>query len=526
MRDATMFRLAFAAATLKGLVIAAFVLHACGAHAQDGAPADAIAQLGSRIDAQLDAPRFAAASWGVSIVSLDSGKTLYQHNADRLLVPASTAKLYTASLALHTFGSEYRIPTTVFATARPTRDGQLRGDLVLYGYGDPTLGIDRHADWAHTLAMQIRKAGVTQVRGDLVGDATRYAAPLYGSGWEAADLQQWFGASTSALSVDDNVVKLTIKPAPQIGQLAKIDFDPETSAPQLDNALRTVPARTPGDISLIRRPGNNTLYAFGSIAANAGEQNYKVALADPALVAAIQLRQALADVGVAVTGKLRSVYWPARNDMMADKDRIEIARDWSPTLGEIIHRGLKVSQNLYMHNLLLLVGARENDQRIAALDEGARPLAFRSSETLGIDAMRRFLGSLGISPHEVDLEEGAGLSRRDLTTAAAMTKLLVATADSPKYLALRQALPEAGVDGTLLGRMRKSAALGQVHAKTGSMSMNTALAGYVTTAAGERLAFALLLNNYSPNDDGEARSSAELDNIAIMLAELRQRSSR
>ncbi len=521
-----MVRLALAATLLKAIAIIVFVLQSGSASSQDGATQNDIAQLARRIDAQLDAPHFAAASWGVSVVSLDSRKILYQRSADRLLVPASIAKLYTAALALHTFGSEYRIPTTVFATARAGRDGQLRGDLVLYGYGDPTLGIGSHADWAHTLAMQIRKAGVTQVRGDLIGDATRYAAPLYGSGWEAADLQHWFGAPTSALSIDDNVVKLAITPAPQVGKFAKIEFHPATSAPKLDNTLRTAPARTPGDISLIRRPGSNTLYAFGSIAADVGEQNYKVALADPALVAVIQLRQALADVGIAITGTLRSVYWPSRDEALADKDRIEMAKDWSPTLGEIIHRGLKVSQNLYMHNLLLLVGARENDQRIAVLEDDARPLAFRSSETLGSDAMGRFLGSLGITPREVELEEGAGLSRRDLTTASAMTKLLVATAVDPKYLALRQALPEAGIDGTLLARMRNSVALGQVHAKTGSMSMNTALAGYVTTAAGERLAFAIMLNNYKPNGDGAARSSAELDSIAILLAELRQRSVR
>ena len=526
MRETSIFRLAFAAATIKAIVIVAFVLHACSARAQDGASARDIAQLSSRIDAQLDAPRFAAASWGISVVSVDTGKTLYQRNDKRLLVPSSTAKQYTAALVLHTFGDGYRIPTTVFSTVRPGRAGELKGDLILYGYGDPTLGMDRHSDWANTLALQIRKAGITRIAGNLVGDATRFAAPLYGSGWEAADLQHWFGAPTSSLSVDDNVVTVTIKPAPQAGQLAKIQFEPKTSAPQLDNTLRTVPARTPGDISLIRRPGTNLLYAFGSIAANAGEKNYKVALADPALAAVIQLRQALADLGIAVTGKLRSLYWPAHDDARADVALIEIGKDWSPPLAEIIHRGLKVSQNLYMHNLLLLVGARENDNRMTKLEDGARPLAFRSSETLAIDAMRRFVAGLGIDPREVDLEEGAGLSRRDLITASAMTGLLVAVASDPKYVALRDALPEAGVDGTLLGRMRKSPAKGQVRAKTGSMSMNSALAGYVTTAAGERLAFALMLNNYSANGDGESRASRELDAIAIILAELRQRSSR
>lgn len=526
MREQSIFRLAFAAATIKAIVIVAFVLHACSARAQDGASASDIAQLSARIDDQLDAPRFAAASWGVSVVSVDTGKVLYQRNSERLLVPASTAKLYTAALALHTFGDGYRIPTTVFSTARAGRAGELKGDLILYGYGDPTLGIDSHSDWANTLAMQVRKAGITRIVGDLVGDATRFAAPLYGSGWEAADLQHWFGAPTSALSVDENVVKVTISPAPQAGQLAKIQFEPKTSAPQLENTLRTVPARTSGDVSLIRRPGTNLLHAFGSVAANAGVQTYKVALTDPALVAVIQLRQALADVGIAVTGKLRSVYWPAHDDARADASLIEIGRDWSPPLADVIRRGLKVSQNLYMHNLLLLVGARENDQRIATQQQGARPLEFRSSETLGMDAMRRFVATLGIAPRDVDMEEGAGLSRRDLITASAMTKLLAAIADDPKYVALRVALPEAGVDGTLLGRMRKSAAMGRVYAKTGSMSMNSALAGYVTTAAGERLAFALMLNNYSPFGDVDARASSELDTIAIILAELRQRSSR
>ncbi|MFZ2237369.1 MAG: D-alanyl-D-alanine carboxypeptidase/D-alanyl-D-alanine-endopeptidase [Dokdonella sp.] len=515
-------RIAFAAAAAKGLLIAWFVIHSLAARAQDAAPTNNAATLATRIDAQLDDSRFNAASWGVKVVSIDTGKTVYQRNAERLLVPASTAKLFTAALALHTFGSDYRIPTMVFGTKRPAKNGELHGDLVLYGYGDPTLGIDRHSDWANTLAMQIRKAGVTRVTGDLVADATRYAAPLYGSGWEAADLQHWFGAPASAISVDDNTVKLSIKPGVQPGQLARIEFDPKTSAPSLDNRLRTVPARTPGDISLIRRPGSNTLYAFGSIAANAGEQNYRVALADPALVAAIQLRQALADVGVAVSGKLRSVYWPAVNEKPEGSELIKLASDWSPPLSEIVRRGLKVSQNLYLQNLLMLVGASESDKRIAAQEEGARPLAFRSSETLGIDAMRRFVGGLGISPREVELEEGAGLSRRDLTTASAMTRLLTATADDPKFLALRQALPEAGVDGTLIGRMRKSAAKGQVFAKTGSMSMNYALAGYATTTAGERLAFALLLNNYAPNGTANARASSELDNIAVMLAELGQ----
>lgn len=521
-------RIAFAMTAAKGLVIALFVLHALStARAQELSPTAArndVASLAARMDALVDAPRFAAAAWGIRVVSLDSGKAIYQRNAEKLLVPASTAKLFTAALALDSFGADYRIPTVVFGTARPARDGGLRGDLILYGYGDPTLGIDQRADWAHVLAKQLRETGLREVKGDLVADATRFAAPLYGSGWEAADLQHWFGAPASALSVDDNTVKLRIQPGAQPGLLARIAFTPESSAPALENRLRTVPARTPGDISLIRRPGDHTLYAFGSIAANAGEQNYRIALADPALIAAVQLRQALADMGIGVRGRLRSLYWPAEDPARNGVELIKLAEDWSPPLADIVRRGLKVSHNGYLQNLLLMVGAREADQRLAELPEGTRASAFRGSEKRGLDVLQRYVARLGIPVEQVDLEEGSGLSRRDLVTASAMVTLLRAQADGEREVAFRRALPEAGVDGTLLGRMRNSAAAGRIHAKTGSMSMNTSLAGYATTAAGERLAFAFLLNNYQPSGDANARASSELDALAIALAELAERS--
>lgn len=491
--------------------------------AQDGAARAAHGQPGSlaaRIDAHVDAPRFAAASWGIEVVSIDSGRTLYSRHPQRLLVPASVAKLFTAVTVLDRFGPDHRIATTVYATAPLVRDGVLRGDLVLYGNGDPSLGIDTRKDWAKNLALALRRAGLREVRGDLFADATRFAAPRYGSGWEAADLQSWFGTSTSALTVDDNVVAVTVAPASAAGQLATIRFEPEASAPRLDNTLRTVPARTAFDISLIRRPGEPTLFAFGSIAANAGERRYRIALDDPARIAGEQLRKAMSAAGIGIRGDVRSLYWPERRRAETDMPLVKLAEDWSPPLSDLVRRGMKVSHNLYLQNLLLVVGADEGDRVIAAQPDAARPPAFRSSEKLGLDAMQRYLRTLGIGRNEVDLEDGAGLSRRNLVTANAIVRLLVGLADDPRHLAFRQSLPEAGIDGTLAGRMRNSAAASHVFAKTGSLSMTWSLAGYATTRAGERLAFAFLLNNYQPPDGASVRPGAELDALALMLAEL------
>jgi hypothetical protein len=103
------------------------------------APARAIPPIAARIGAFIAQPRFAHADWGISVVSLDSGKTLYAHDAHKLFAPASNAKLYTAALALSSLG-EVRFGTTLYATAATGPSGALDGDLILYGGGDPSLG--------------------------------------------------------------------------------------------------------------------------------------------------------------------------------------------------------------------------------------------------------------------------------------------------------------------------------------------------------------------------------------------------
>lgn len=491
-----------------------------------GAVAADLAATRAQIDAILAEPRFAAASWGIQVQSLDSGRVVYAHEADRLRVPASTAKLYTAALVLATFGADYRIPTVLFATAPPARDGELHGDLVLVGYGDPALGADPAASWADTLAIALRKEGVTRVHGDLVADATRFAAPRYGSGWEAGDLQSWFGAPASALSVDENLVTVQVRPGAAVGDRALLRFEPPGSAPELVNRLVTVTRSAGSDVGLLRAPGERTLHAFGTIAAGSAERPYRLALADPAAVAGAQLQAALTRQGVTVDGRVRSVYWPeVRGERdAADAGRLRrIAQVESPPLGDLVRRGLKVSQNLYMQNLFLLVGAAEADAAHAANPDAA---GFTGTEQRAANALRRYLTGLGIAPQRAFVEDGAGLSRRNLTTASALTALLVHWGDGESGAPFRLALPQAGVDGSLTGRLRDTPAQGRVYAKTGAMSGVYALAGYLTTAAGERLAFTLLLNQYLPPEDGKAgRPSGELDRIVLALTALDQRSA-
>ncbi len=501
---------------MTGLMACSCWLNVATAAAAPQAISNNTAALAAQIDNQISQPRFAAASWGISVVSLDSGRTLYVHRADRLMQPASTAKLFTAALALSTLGAGYQIPTRLLASGT-IRDGRLNGPLVLYGTGDPTLGTPSSAAWAAQLAEQLYQRGVRQVRGDLIADDSYFTGPSFGSGWEAGDLQSWFGVPSSALSVGENIVDITLSPGSAAGLPASLGFDPVDAKMSLLGHITTTLSRTPADINLYRAPGDATLYAFGTVPAKSPPQHFKLSLPDPALVAGAQLRKALTDRGIVMTGEVHSLHWP-QDDAAFVARADTLAEIQSPPLMDILQRGLKRSQNLYLQNLFLSVGAHRQ-----ATEAATGMVPFASTEQWSVKALHQLLADIGMSPSTALIDEGTGLSRRDLVTPAAMVRLLTYLSAQPYAAQLRDALPIAGIDGTLAGQLRKTAAENNVHAKTGSMTYVHCLVGYVTSAAGERLAFAIMLNNYEPAADGPS-AGADVNAVALMLADFHGRS--
>ncbi|HEY8683256.1 MAG TPA: D-alanyl-D-alanine carboxypeptidase, partial [Rhodanobacter sp.] len=216
------------------------------------------AALASQIDALIRQPRFAAANWGISVVSLDSGRVLYAHRAAQLLQPASTAKLFTAALSLATWDQDYRMPTRLLSSGH-IRNGRLDGSLVLYGMGDPTLGSATSIDWADQLADQLAARKVRLVHGDLIADDSYFSGPAFGDGWEAGDLQSWFAVPSSALSTQENIVEITVHPGSAAGLPAELSFSPDDARPRLLGQLTTSLPGTPSDINLYRAPGDSTL---------------------------------------------------------------------------------------------------------------------------------------------------------------------------------------------------------------------------------------------------------------------------
>ncbi|HEU0037910.1 MAG TPA: D-alanyl-D-alanine carboxypeptidase/D-alanyl-D-alanine-endopeptidase [Verrucomicrobiae bacterium] len=507
------------------------------AHAQPAKPPATVAELQQRLADQVAQPQFAAGALGVKVVSLESGQTIFEHNAAKLLSPASNSKLYTVALALDQLGGDYRLKTSLYAEGRPNQSGTLKGDLIVYGRGDPTLNARLNGGdifkALEPLVAALTNAGVKRIRGDLIGDDSFIRGTPYGSGWDADDLQSYYGAEISALTINDNVVQLSVKPAEHEGDACKLALSPATTCLILSNRTETVAKDGRRSITFHRPLGENVVYVFGQMPLGSTNFTDDVTMHNPAGLFIALFKEALARHGIKVGGKLRTMNWLDRQAKPVDFEKlVELGSVESLPLRDLAREIMKPSQNLYTDLILAHVGALAQERRAPSRRERgngfqpaeAVPGAPQTSEDAGIRELGTFLAKAGVGQGDVHIEEGSGLSRNNLTTPNATIALLKFMSRHPEADAYLNSLPIAGVDGTLRNRMKGTPAAGNVRAKTGTLRWANALSGHVTTAAGERLIFSIMLNRYAA-PDAQHSGRVEIDKIAVMLAEFTGRSN-
>ena len=501
----------------------AYLLLFCisSAVAQQQSPAPrTLPELRSKISEVLAKPELASATVGIKVVSLDTGRVLFEENAAKLLRPASNMKLYTIATALDRLSPDYHFVTSVYAAARPDASGVVRGDLTIYGRGDPSIAARfNNGDYLkaiNDLAARIAGAGVKRVKGDLVGDESYFVGPKYGAGWDWEDLTWYYGAEITPLTVNDNALDLFVKPGPAVGQPALITTGPPDPLLTIVNKVVTSAKGLRREISIHRGLGENTITITGSIPLEDRGYTGGIGISHPAMLFVYLLRTSLAQKGVVITGKSRTTGELSQPAMITGVTisgtsaplQNEIATLQSPPFSAIVTQTLKPSQNLYTELILRTLGK-------VTPPAATTSIFGQTSEELGLEAVKSFLKTTGIRPEALVLNDGSGLSRDDMITAEASVQLLTFMSKHRYANVFRDALPIAGVDGTLRNRMRGTAAENNLRAKTGSLSSASSLGGYLTTAAGEKLAFSIMVNNYSR--EVEPRSAC-IDPIAVLLA--------
>lgn len=482
-----------------------------------GAQTRSLAQRLDQLWKQEELPEGAFA--GLAVLDPATGRLLFSRNGSRLFTPASNTKLFSTALALAKLGPEYRLETEVRAEGELFEDaGILRGDLVLVGKGDPSIGArqfpysresSRHRDYSipamEDLANAVVARGIRVIEGDVVGDDTAYPWEPFREGWAQDDALHAYGAPVSALTLNDNTLRLTIFAGMRDGEPARLSLQPDLEYYDILNEVHTVKGAK-ASLKWERISGQRLLLLRGTLPPGAPPRIEQVAVDDPALFAAKYFRQALLRRGVTIRGSARARHRTSAEYSVGDKAEQEVRAGTvihvrlSPPLSELIAMVNKESQNLHAELLLCEVARAQNGV---------------GSRTAAIAELRRFLVSHGAAIDGVAFADASGLARMNLVSPETTARLLAAMWNGSHRQAWVDSLPIGGKDGTLSGRFSGSALGESVFAKTGTLRGVAALSGYVKTRSGKVLAFSAMVNNHG-GPGSEARQF--LDKLALEIA--------
>ncbi|HEY6046333.1 MAG TPA: D-alanyl-D-alanine carboxypeptidase/D-alanyl-D-alanine-endopeptidase [Pyrinomonadaceae bacterium] len=465
--------------------------------------------LAGELDRTIDESASGNARWGVFVTSMNDGRVIYSRNGDKLFTPASNMKIFTTAVALDLLGPDYRWRTSAYTESQIDSSGTIAGDLILYGRGAPDFD-SKQKESLPALVDQLYQRGLRHVRGNIIGDQSYFRGSLYGDGWQWNDLQWYFGAEPSALSIDENTVEVTIAPAGKAGSSADVVITPNDNYVRLTNSTKTADGDTPTTIGIIRDLSSNDLRVWGEFPTRGRSFSAFLSIYDPARRAATLLKQALIARGIRVDGEPQDRDARVPEDKKFDPQKaIEMAFVESKSLGEIVRKTNKESNNLYAELILRTLG---KERGTSAPDPDQRRNRARGDDVAGVAVIQSWLNSHGIPAKALALHDGSGLSRLDLITPESAARLLAEMAKSAASNVFRDSLPIAGRDGTLNGRLVSTS--GRILAKTGTLTYDHSLSGYALTSGGEVLSFSILCNDAA----GESRPVGTIDALAKLLA--------
>jgi D-alanyl-D-alanine carboxypeptidase/D-alanyl-D-alanine-endopeptidase (penicillin-binding protein 4) len=406
----------------------------------------------------------ALATSGIAVVD-GNGRTLFARRERTPMTPASTFKVLVGAAALQTLGPDFRFATTLESVDDPA-DGAIHGNVYFVGTGDPLLTRDDLRGGVAAVA----RAGVREISGAVVADASVFGGPEQNSAWEPDDLQYGYAAGTSALSLDQGTVEFHLVPA-SVGLRARIRVLPPSSVVRVMGSVITSYATL---LTIQRDAARNDFTFSGRVAAGA-EQSFWRPVIDLPRYAADVARTMLRDRGVRVDGGVRAGVAPVAPYVLW--------RHRSPKLRDLVHEMMLESNNHFAEQLLRAVGATRGT----------------GTEANGALVERAILVRGGVPQEGLRIVDGSGLAPTDRVTPLTLAVLLARTAVEPAGALFVGSLPRVGIEGTVRWR-HVTSARGRARAKSGHIAHVNALTGYVQTARHGRVAFAIIVNDRRADD--------------------------
>lgn len=473
------------------------------------------------IDPLVNDRRFRTAQWGILVVDPERGDTLYSRNPGTLFVPASNQKIITGAVALRQLGPDFRF-STIVTSAGAISGPVLRGDLVLLGTGDPSMSDRLQGDGMRPLraiADSLYRRGVRRITGKLVSGLDAFPDGALGWGWAWNDLDQPYAAGVDELLLNEGTARLLVRGGDRDGDPVQVRTSPARTYPKVRVAAATTSKgqRSP-NVFVVQDPTGGGLVVDGTIAPR-DTADLAIAFRDQTVAFLEALREALNDRGIVVDGGIqpRTLRGGSSGGVSSDIGSSAEARA-RPAPGPGRYALFAIMSPPLRQILMVFEKNSVNQIGEALLKTLGRMRAGTGTYETGTEAIRRQLLAWGASPDGFIVRDGSGLSRLNLVSAETMVRVLDGARKDTAFRAFYDALPVAGVDGTLGRRLAGGAARGNVRAKTGTLEQVRALSGYVTTANGRLLIFSILCNNWTTSPDEVIDT---IDEVVARLARLR-----
>jgi len=443
--------------------------------------------LNQSLDALIQSKPLKHASVSFNLIDLKDGKSIQSINPQMALIPASSMKVLTTSAALGLLGKEHTFKTELYYCGNLDEDGTLTGDIILKGYGDPTLGSDRikgNLDLNGIFALfaqKISEAGIHCISGDIIIDNAAYGTAKVSPSWLWEDLGNYYASGAWSLNINENLYYINFQQKNKEGSLIEIkSLSPEIPFLSLKSEILAGPKGSRDNAYIFGGPHQYERYIRGSIPPGNGIFKIKGSMPDPEYFAAHQLKKAISKMGIAHSGYLTKSTWLEDE---IDKTSMQlIFQHQSPSVAEIVALANSKSINLYCDALLLEMGKRVGSPTLEN----------------GIKAIVDFWVSKGLDKDAIFLQDGSGLSPRNSISSEALSRLFyLVSQDKALYPSFFKSLSVAGESGTLRGMLKNSSARGNVYAKSGYIDRVLTYTGYVHASSGNKYAFSIMINNFT-----------------------------
>ncbi|MEA5457591.1 D-alanyl-D-alanine carboxypeptidase/D-alanyl-D-alanine-endopeptidase [Arcicella sp. LKC2W] len=461
-----------------------------------------------KIDSLVTSPFLENGFIGLSIKSVNSDLNIVEYNAKKSLTPASTLKLVSSATALMALGSDFKYTTTLEYSGE-IKDSILTGNIIIKGSGDPSLGSWRfknqpdYKQLTENWAKKIKSLGIKEIRGRVFGDGSFFDENVISDGWIWGDMGNYYGAGAYGLNMNENLYWATFNPAKYMENAPLVKTAPDLPYYTKINRVLTDKAGTGDQVNIYSTPYQDVLIMEGFVPTG---DNFSVkgSIPDPALFSAFFLHKKLEELNVKISESPISILEANKKNISFQKPLQSTTIDslLSPPLKDLVKECNLHSINLYAE---------------AFLKTPSIILNLGSTTDAAVKGLKQIWLTKGVKFEGLKIKDGSGLAPANGITPNNMTDILKAMFLEKSFDAFYESIPVVGVSGTVANLGKKSKAVGNVHAKSGSIDGVKAYSGYFTARNGEMMCFSMMLNKYN-SDFGSA--TKELEKLMILMVEL------